>query len=164
MTETSHREPPDWPPQGSAVGLPDGTARFGSTGQSFVARGGRWERAEERRTVKVACTFPNGLMIRKSKPGVDDGTGDGEKMPAHDGPGVRLNGPSALHTGVGATQRDDLPPGITEVDGEWWDAWLAQNPENPLITQKVIYLLEEDEPDPNPTPGPSPAPSPKAES
>lgn len=114
--------------------------------------------------VKIACTFPNGIFIRKSKPGVDDGTGDGEKMPGHDGPAIRLNGPSALHTGVGATQRTDLPPGLTEVEDDWWNVWLGQNEKNPLITQKVIYVVEEEKPDENPTPLPSPTPSPKAES
>jgi hypothetical protein len=35
---------PDWPPVGSAAELQDGTQRYGSTGQLFVAIGGQWVR------------------------------------------------------------------------------------------------------------------------
>ena len=35
---------PDWPPSASAVGLPDGERRRGSTGQLFVVKDGVWER------------------------------------------------------------------------------------------------------------------------
>lgn len=99
---------------------------------------------DEKRFVKIACHVPNGIMIRKSKAGPDDGTGDGVKMMGHDGPGVRLNGPSSLHTGAGNTVRQDLPPGLTAVEGEWWDAWLAQNQENPLIKLKQVYVAPEE--------------------
>ncbi len=94
--------------------------------------------------VKIACHVPNGIMIRRSKDGPDDGTGDGVRMKAHDGPGVRLNGPSALHTGAGNTHGADLPPGITEVDPEWWAGWLEQNQQNPLITLKQVYVAPEE--------------------
>ena len=76
--------------------------------------------------VKVACTVVNGIMIRRSKPGFDDGTGDGMKPMVHDGPGIRLNGPSALHTGAGNTTREDLDPVITEVDDEWMKPGLSR--------------------------------------
>jgi len=135
------QQTPDWPPQASAVGLPDGERRNGSTGQIFKVSNGRWERVP---MVTIACRVPNGIMIRRSKKGADDGTGDGVQMMAHDGPGIRLNGPSALHTGAGATSRGDLPPGLTEVESEWWDAWLAQNQQNPLITMEQVYLAPED--------------------
>lgn len=36
---------PEWQPQASAIGLPDGTARHGSTGQLWVAMADAWERA-----------------------------------------------------------------------------------------------------------------------
>lgn len=39
-------ETPDWPPRGSAVGLPDGTKRHGSTGQLWETRNGRWVRID----------------------------------------------------------------------------------------------------------------------
>lgn len=100
--------------------------------------------------VNIACRVPNGIMIRRSKTGFDDGTGDGVKPIVHDGPGIRLNGPSALHTGAGNTDRQDLAPGITEVDAEWWSAWLAQNQSNALVTMGQVYALDE-EPLPNPT-------------
>ena len=38
---------PDWPPQASAVGLLEGTLRYGSTGQLFEVKNGRWERASD---------------------------------------------------------------------------------------------------------------------
>ncbi len=100
---------------------------------------------ERIKLVKVACHVPNGIMIRRSKAGYDDGTGDGVRETVHDGPGVRLNGPSAIHTGAGATSRADLPPGLTDVESEWWDAWLAQNQQNPLITMKQIYVQPDEE-------------------
>lgn len=39
---------PDWPPRRSAVGLPDGERRHGSTGQLFEVKNGRWERLKSR--------------------------------------------------------------------------------------------------------------------
>ncbi len=95
--------------------------------------------------VKIACHIPNGIVIRRSKIGPDDGTGDGVKMMGHDGPGIRLNGPSSLHTGAGNTERPDLPPGITEVPDDWWSAWFAQNDgKNPLLTMNQVHVLKED--------------------
>lgn len=35
---------PDWPPLVSAIGIPDGERRHGSTGQLFESRRGRWKR------------------------------------------------------------------------------------------------------------------------
>jgi hypothetical protein len=51
MSDKSEHEMPDWPPQGSAIGLPDGTQRHGSTGQLFEVKNGRWERASGGRPV-----------------------------------------------------------------------------------------------------------------
>lgn len=34
----------DWPPMASAIGLPEGERRHGSTGQLFEVKNGRWER------------------------------------------------------------------------------------------------------------------------
>lgn len=103
---------------------------------------------KKRALVRVACLVPNGLMIRRFKPGSDD---DGGALVA-DGPGIRLNGPSSLHTGVGATQRTELEPGITEVDAEWIDGWLAQNPadKNQMVGDRLVYVVKDDEPG-NPT-------------
>lgn len=100
--------------------------------------------------VKIACHVVNGIMIRLSQEGFDDGTGN--KPMVHDGPGVRLNGPSALHTGAGNTAPPDLPPVVTEVDDEWWAAWLKQNAQSPLVTMKQVHLLDEEKTkDQNPT-------------
>jgi hypothetical protein len=100
--------------------------------------------------VKIACHVPNGIMIRRSKEGFDDGTGDGVKPIIHDGPGIRLNGPSALHTGAGNTAREDLPPGLTEVEDDWWEAWFSKNQQNPLVTMKQVYVAPPEEAE-NPT-------------
>ena len=37
-------EHPDWMPRASAITLPDGLHRFGSTGQLWVVRAGQWYR------------------------------------------------------------------------------------------------------------------------
>jgi hypothetical protein len=132
---------PDWPPQISAVGLPDGERRYGSTGQSFEVKNGQWVRRE---SVWVGCRIVNGIMIRLSKPGFDDGTGDGMRPMIHDGPGVRLKGPSSLHTGAGATERADLQPEFTEVDAEWFAAWLEQHKLDPLVAMEQVYLYKEE--------------------
>jgi hypothetical protein len=104
--------------------------------------------------VKVACHVPNGIMIRRYKAGFDDGTGDNVKPMVHEGAAVRLNGTGALQTGAGSTHRDDIPPGITEIDAEWWAAWLGENAGNPLVTGKYIFAIKEDDEEPtaNPTP------------
>lgn len=91
---------------------------------------------------RVACRVPNGVVIRLSKPGVDDGTGTGLREFAHDGPGIRLNGPSSLHTGAGNTDGHDLDPGITEVDAEWMGKWVAQHALDPLVLQRQVYVAD----------------------
>ena len=98
----------------------------------------------EKPKVKVACSVPNGLAIRLFKVGYDDGTGDNVKPMIGDGAGVRLNGPSALHTGAGNTSPTDLEPGITEVDAEWWGKWLAQNQQNPFVAERFVYEFKEE--------------------
>lgn len=35
---------PDWPPAGSAIGLPDGARGRGSTGQTWEVKNGQWVR------------------------------------------------------------------------------------------------------------------------
>lgn len=105
---------------------------------------------QDRKMVRVACLVPNGYMIRLSKPGFDDGTGDGARPTVHDGPGVRLNGPSALNTGAGSTESAE--PGVTEVDAGWFDRWLKQHELDPVVTMDQVYVLDDGEPkDPNPT-------------
>lgn len=99
---------------------------------------------EKRKTVRVACTITNGAMLQLWQKGFDDGTGDGERMPRKDGLAVRLNGPSALHTGAGATHRADVEPGVTEVDAEWWGKWLDQNKLNPAVDSGAIREVKED--------------------
>lgn len=93
-------------------------------------------------TVKVACTVINGLLIRNQIEGVDDGTGDGVKQAGH-GPAIRLSGPSGRDTGVGATDRQDLDPGITEVESEFMTEWLRQNAKNPFVVSNRVYIVPE---------------------
>lgn len=102
----------------------------------------------KRRTVRVACLVPNGIMIRLQKPGADDGTG--ARVIAHDGPGVRLNGPSS--SGAGANAPEGTTPGFTEVDAAWWAAWSEQHKLDPLLTTEHVRVVE-DEPgdEENPT-------------
>lgn len=98
---------------------------------------------EHRATVKIGCTIPNGIMLQLWKKGYDDGTGDGETMPSKDGVGVRLNGPSSLNTGAGATHRSDLF-GVTEVDAEWFGKWKEQNKLNPMFAEGAIHEVKDE--------------------
>lgn len=102
------------------------------------------EKQPERAKIKVACTVPNGLAIRLFKVGYDDGTGDNVKPMIGDGPGIRLHGPSALHTGVSNTGGIGLEPGITEVDAEWWGLWLKQNEKNPFVGECLVYEFKDE--------------------
>lgn len=45
---------PDWPPAGSAWNLPEGTQRYGSTGQLFEVRNKQWVRVEKGKVRLVA--------------------------------------------------------------------------------------------------------------
>lgn len=95
--------------------------------------------------VRVACMIPNGLMIRLTEVGPDDGTGSGAHMVAQSA-GVRLTGPSSRRMGAGATARQDLDPGVTEVEGSFMEKWLDQNRQNPIVTQRQVWILDENPP------------------
>lgn len=117
------------------------------------------EHVPERPKVRVACSVPNGLAIRLFKVGYDDGTGHNPMI--WDGPGIRLNGPSALQAGTNNTTGELIEPGITEVDAEWWGLWLAQNAQNPFVGEHMVYEFK---PEPGePGPYPESQPGPKAE-
>lgn len=100
------------------------------------------------KTVKVACRVPNGVLIRLQKDGPDDGTG--KPFVAHDGPAIRLAGPSSIHTGAGDPFGSTLEPGYTEVDAEWFARWLDQHKLDPMVTQGFIFEAPP-EPEENPT-------------
>lgn len=102
---------------------------------------------EDRRNVRIACSVPNGIMIRLSRQGYDDGTGDGVRPMIGDGPPIRLAGPAALHTGVNATSGEGLEPGVTPVDAEWWAKWVDQHKLDPLIVGGYVYELRGDDDD-----------------
>jgi hypothetical protein len=90
--------------------------------------------------VKVACHMDNGVMLNLFKPGYDDGTGDGVKPTIRDGVGFRLNGPGGKSGGING---NSVPPGITDVPDKWFEEWLKQNKLNPMVTQNMIYALQE---------------------
>lgn len=97
---------------------------------------------EQKRTVRVACTIPNGLLIRLQRLSKDDGHG---RVMVWDGPGLRLNGPDVgTAGGVGNTSPAGLEPGITEVDAEWWTAWCAQHQKDPLLTDEHVRALPDE--------------------
>lgn len=106
---------------------------------------------EERKMVRVGCRVVNGVMIRLSKPGYDDGTGDGMRPTVHDGPGIRLKGPSSLHTGAGATERGDLDPEFTSVEAEWMGKWMEQHALDPLVTLNQVFVEDDKSKDDRPT-------------
>lgn len=138
---------PDWEPRGSAVGVPDGERRAGSTGQTFEARDGRWVRVRD--PVRVGCTQPGGLMIRY----VVQEPADPFKQPRVSA-GVRLNGPSThVAAGVGVPIAPGGDFGTTEVAAEFWRLWHDQNTgRNPLLDGGTIFLLDDDgKPPENPT-------------
>lgn len=95
---------------------------------------------EKRRTVRVACSQMNGLMLQLYTRARDE---LGVTQALRDGPAVRLNGPSGAMGGTNQNP-DEWPPGITELDGEWWDRWVEQNKgKNPLLDGGVIREWQE---------------------
>lgn len=97
---------------------------------------------QAKRTVRVACTIPGGLMIRLQRLSEDDGHG---RVMVWDGTGLRLNGPAVgTSSGVGNTSPIGLEPGITEVNAEWWAAWADQHKKDPLLTDEHVRALPDE--------------------
>lgn len=115
----------------------------------------------ERRMVKVACSVVNGIAIRLSEPGYDDGTG----KPARAAGGyVTIPGPSSLNTGVNNTV--SYEPVVSEIDADFIERWMEANQKNPMVTSGMLVVLQ-GEPDETADAGPSteaPAATPSAES
>lgn len=102
--------------------------------------------SETRSVVKVACSIVNGLKLRVSRPGYDEGTGSGMKMPAFDAQQVTLKGPSPIDAGVGSPSSSKTGGvGITEVDAEFFARWLEQNERNPIVQQGCVRVIEDDQ-------------------
>lgn len=94
----------------------------------------------ERRMAKVACSVVNGIAIRLSEPGYDDGTG----KPARAAGGyVTIPGPSSLHTGVNNTAAYE--PVISEVDADFIERWMEANQKNPMVTSGMLAVLQGDQ-------------------
>lgn len=104
------------------------------------------QREEKRRTVKVACTLVNGIELRlfdkpgDTPPGVVPGATVAGLVAL---PGsVILKGADARTAGVGSAASGAAL--INEVDGEFWDKWLEQNQDNPLVTSGAIAVVGDD--------------------
>lgn len=115
----------------------------------------------ERRMAKVACSVVNGIAIRLSEPGYDDGTG----KPARAAGGyVTIPGPSSLHTGVNNTV--SYEPVVSEIDADFIERWMEANQKNPMVTSGMLVVLQGEQ-DGSDDAGPSteaPAETPPAES
>jgi hypothetical protein len=94
---------------------------------------------QKRAMVQVGCRVLNGVVIRRTKQGFDDGTGF--KPIVHDGPGVRLNGPPGANAGVGNSDGLGSEPGITDVDAEWFAAWFEQHKASPMVTEGHVFQV-----------------------
>lgn len=93
------------------------------------------ERKRETRVVR--CSIPNGIELSFFAPGHDDGTG--HKHFVRSGEPVTLAGPSAVEAGV---NNPDLAGVENVVDAEWWDRWLAQNPNHPAVASGAIAVVD----------------------
>lgn len=113
----------------------------------------------ERRMVKVACSVVNGIAIRLSEPGYDDGTG----KPARAAGGyVTIPGPSSLNTGVNNTTSYD--PVISDIDADFIERWMEANQKNPMVTGGMLVVLHEEQNEAEPAPvDEAPADQPPAE-
>jgi hypothetical protein len=113
--------------------------------------------------VKVACHHIGGLSIRLFRQGWDDGTGSGIKPIVPVGAPVVLSGPPNRRDSLGTNSSGRVANsfGITEVDEEFMNEWVAQNSgKNPLLDSGVVYVLKDDaapEPVPADTPQIDPA-------
>lgn len=93
-------------------------------------------------TVTVACSVVNGISLRLTRPGEDDGTG--YRPPRLSGLDVRLMGPSAR--GAGTNNGFRAAPGRAvmneDIDVEFMKEWLEQNRLNPLVMGGSIFVVE----------------------
>jgi hypothetical protein len=97
--------------------------------------------AEDRKTIKIFCRIANGVALRLTKKGYDDGTGHCPQI--QDGDAVTLRGPSALHAGVNDHGAHNQSPAVeNEIDAEFWTKWSEQNARNPFLMQKMIFSPE----------------------
>jgi hypothetical protein len=97
---------------------------------------------ENRKTVKVFCRVANGVELRLTKDGYDDGTGFHHKIQY--GEPVVLGGPSALHAGVNDhALHSPTAAAENEVDANFWAEWAKQNERNPLLAQGMIFSPDE---------------------
>lgn len=84
--------------------------------------------ADERRTTLVRCTIPQGVVLRREK--WVDGPESGTWVSRY------VGDPVTLKTGDNA------------VDAEFWQAWLAEHPDHPLLEGGALdFKREENEDD-----------------
>lgn len=95
-------------------------------------------------TVTVGCKLPNGLQLRAMEKYVDHelvmGGGTREVTKYREtGAFVEIKGNSAPH---GFSIHTPGGYALTSgVDSDFWDAWYAQNKDNPLVKKNIIYAL-----------------------
>ncbi len=100
------------------------------------------EQQQERRKVRVACTFPNGLELRLHARTYDDDTAysTGRKQNVATGEVILLAGPHPRAQGAGTT--GEGPGVINEVDAGLWERWLADNKDSSLVTSGAVKAVE----------------------
>lgn len=81
--------------------------------------------------VRVTCSVPNGVELRLFEPREEP---LGVTTMVQTGETARLLGPTADG------------PGHTDVDKAFYDKWLEQNPDSPLLARGLIRV-EEEKPD-----------------
>lgn len=97
--------------------------------------------------VTIACRVPNGVELRHTELGFDDGTGTGAKMP---GPvrTIFLLGPGSLASGTNdPTGRfGEAPVFLNEgIDAALADDWFKANALNPLVTSGHVAIVAREE-------------------
>lgn len=91
--------------------------------------------------VWVICKLPNGLLLDKPAK-----KSDGENMAGTfaTGSNILLKGQNARAHETGLVIPHDQRPGITKVDKDFWEAWLAEHKEFPAIVNGTIYAVDKD--------------------
>lgn len=94
--------------------------------------------------VKVACSIPNGLELHLFVQGFDDGTGVKPMHRDYTQPRVFLSGPNSIGAGVGNTMLNGAEPVHTEVPAPFFETWLKQNENNPLVVKGLIAQVDKE--------------------
>lgn len=85
--------------------------------------------ARSRNQVTIGCKLPHGLVIRLYSKSEGE---DGKPVMATNSEPVKLNGANDPKAIFGF--------GLTQVDAEFWEAWIKQNPTFPAIKNGLITV------------------------